>query len=140
TPLSRARKRKSKLIIDVLLQRLGDALGGGIVLGLGLLLVEPAQALLWVVAAVSALALWLVRAVHRAYVTELVNSLERNLVKVEMNDALDATTRRAVETTLSLDRKGLLKEIERLHQARGLSEAPAPISRGENHLSGLIQA
>lgn len=137
TPLSRVRKRRTKVIIDVLLQRLGDALGGLTVVGIGLVLAQPARGLLWFAAGIGVLLVWLVRSVNKAYVAELVGNLERNLLKVEEHEQLDATTRRAIETTVSLNRQGLLREIER-RQAEKNSEAPPSAEDPPSELCDLL--
>ncbi|MCB9586062.1 MAG: hypothetical protein H6718_11735 [Polyangiaceae bacterium] len=136
TPLSKERKRRTKLIIDVLLQRLGDALGGLTVVGVGLLLTAPSRALLWIAFGIGVLLVWLVRSVNQAYVAELVGNLERNLLKVEEHRHLDATTRRVIETTVSLNRKGLLAEIERQQALK--SEPPASADDPPTELCELL--
>ncbi|MEZ4374500.1 MAG: Npt1/Npt2 family nucleotide transporter [Polyangiaceae bacterium] len=136
TPLSKARKRRTKLIIDVLLQRLGDALGGLTVVGIGFVFVQPSRGLLWITFGIGVLLVWLVRSVNKAYVAELVGNLERNLLKVEEYRQLDATTRRVIETTVSLNRKGLLAEIER--QRAQQSDAPPSADDPPSELCELL--
>ncbi len=137
TPLSKTRKRRTKVIIDVLLQRFGDALGGLTVVGVGLVLAQPTRGLLWAACGIGLVLIWLVRSVNQAYVSELVGNLERNLLKVEAHQELDATTRRAIETTVSMNRKGLLREIER-RQAQKISEAPPSADEPESELCNLL--
>lgn len=137
TPLSKSRKRRTKLIIDVLLQRLGDALGGLTIVAIGLVLVYPPRWLLWIACGIGLCLVWLVRSINKAYVSELVGNLERNLLKVEEHRDLDATTRRVIETTVSLNRKGLLREIER-QQAQKHSEAPPSADEPPSQIAELL--
>jgi hypothetical protein len=119
TPLSADKKRSSKTIIDVALSRLGDALGGGLILGL--LLVRPEVSLTVVVGmamAGSALALWVANRLHRGYVDELATSLRSNapsLLDVELEDP--SASPAISQTQMEFDRERLLSQLAALRSA-----------------------
>ncbi|HEU4409788.1 MAG TPA: MFS transporter [Polyangiaceae bacterium] len=97
TPVEPTRKRASKLIIDVVFDRAGAALGSGCAYLAVFLLPEKAHlALLGAVAAVSAAALVAARFIHRGYVASLAESLRRGLITLEAREVFDATTRSAL--------------------------------------------
>ena len=94
TPIPARDRRASKIFVDVGFERAGDALGGAIVtVLLGVALVSPARALLWIAAGLSALALVLALRIHRGYVATLESSLIAGDVALDVREAQDATTR-----------------------------------------------
>ncbi len=127
TPLSKATKRPTKILLDVAATRVGDGIGT-----LGVLLLvsfasayAPTLALLCAALA-AALALALMPMLDRGYVSALAHALERGLVRLSNAADLDATTRRTlINTTKGMDRAHLLAEIARLKQRGGTPGEPA---------------
>lgn len=115
TPLPAERKRAAKSLIDVLVNRAGDALGG--FLAWALVLIFPVSAAAGANATVilAALAtLWVAMRLRRGYVAELRESLRSGAVVVDEAGVRDQTTRLTLSRTLSeLNRERLLAEIER---------------------------
>lgn len=124
TPLSTREKRPTKTIIDVAFERMGDALGGGIVFVVLLLAPMIAEKIIVGLALVAAIgALFVARRLHDGYVDALATSLMSGTLQLADEDVQDATTRRTVlQTTMALDREKLLKEIALL---RGRDSGPA---------------
>jgi hypothetical protein len=102
TPIPPTEKRAAKSIIDVGFDRLGDALGGGIV---RLLLLFPValqyELLLGVAIASGAVALLVARQLTPGYAGALEQSLI-NGYKPDPTDTLDFTTRTVMRSTLRL--------------------------------------
>jgi hypothetical protein len=97
TPVDPARKRASKLIIDVVFDRAGAALGSGFAFLAVWLLPARAHLVLYaLVALVAAGALVAGRVIHGGYVGSLAESLRRGVITLEEREVLDATTRRAL--------------------------------------------
>lgn len=121
TPLPPHRKRPTKAIVDVGLDRLGVAAGSVIVLAV-LALGAPAPRALAALSVASALAvLALTPRLHRGYVAALAESLRSGEVRLDPREAVDRATRATIiETQLGLDRQALLREIE----ARRRGQAP----------------
>jgi hypothetical protein len=105
TPVPAADKRAAKSIIDVGFDRLGEALGGGLV---RLLILMPAAsqylALLAAAVASAALALLVSRRLNRGYIDTLERSLLNRAVELDLSNIEDITTRTAVIRTLHLRR------------------------------------
>jgi len=94
TPIPQRDRRASKIFVDVGFERAGDALGGAIVtVLLGMAVVTPARALLWIAAGLSALAVVVALRIHRGYVATLESSLLAGDIALDVQDAQDATTR-----------------------------------------------
>jgi hypothetical protein len=103
TPIPARDRRASKIFVDVGFERAGDALGGAIVtVLLGMAVATPARALLWIAAALSALALVVALRIHRGYVATLESSLLAGDIALDAHDAQDATTRLVALRTQSL--------------------------------------
>ncbi len=125
TPVPPAEKRAVKTIIDVGCERLGDALGGGlvrIILLVGPLVALPllpiTTGLLGVVGLVAAYRL------HRGYIQTLELSLRTKAVELDLDQIEDRTTRRTMMQTLGtldIQELGLAEE-----QASSPEAAPAP--------------
>ena len=132
TPVPRGQKRPAKMLIDVGFDRIGTALGSGLVLQI-LPRVADAERVLLAVAVAAALAcLITILQLHRGYVTALADSLRRGAVRLDAKDVLDATTRRTLAETAALDRKKLLASIERLRPSiAGQSDPPPPEVGGD---------
>ena len=127
TPVAPRRKRPTKMIIDVAGNRLGDALGSGVVMLL-LLVVLPEVSVrvsLGLAVVASAGALMLIAHLQRGYVSQLADSLRTGAVVLDEDLAVDATTRQTLaETTMALDRSKLLAEIAEHRKKQ--SERPGP--------------
>ena len=118
TPIPARDRRASKIFVDVGFDRAGDAIGGGIVtVLLGTAIANPARALLWIAAALSALAAVVALRLNRGYVETLESSLLGGDIALELEGAQDLTTRSVVMRTQSL-------RIQRA--ALGLAASPAP--------------
>ena len=103
TPVPAAEKRAAKSIIDVGFDRLGDAIGGGLI---RLLLMLPAArhytAILGTAVASALLALVVARRLNRGYIETLERSLLNRAVELDLANVEDITTRTAVMRTLQM--------------------------------------
>lgn len=101
TPIPATEKRAAKSIIDVGFDRLGDAVGAGVVRALILL---PVVFHYWVILGTAmltgAIALLVARRLNRGYIHTLERSLLHRAVELDLSDVEDATTRTAVWRTL----------------------------------------
>jgi AAA family ATP:ADP antiporter len=101
TPVPSAEKRAAKSIIDVGFDRLGDAVGGGLV---RLLLLLPAarqySAILIGAVACSAAALVVARRLNRGYIETLERNLLNRALELDLSDIEDVTTRTVMLRTL----------------------------------------
>jgi hypothetical protein len=100
TPVPADEKRAAKSIIDVGFDRLGDALGAGVI-GLVLLLPVASQYTTMVALSVvsGALALIIARQLNRGYIHTLERSLMNRAVELELSNIEDITTRTAIFKT-----------------------------------------
>jgi len=90
TPLAEARKRPTKMIVDVGFDRLGTALGAGaVMIVLAALPVAPTRALLALAALAAALILLLTSQFRSGYVAALAESLRTGAVTLEPFDIWD---------------------------------------------------
>jgi hypothetical protein len=119
TPLAPERKRSLKALIDVLVNRAGDALGSLFSWGLVLTWPTSASAGANVIVALAALAtLLLTRRLRRGYIAELAASLRSGAVVLDEEVVQDQTTRLTLSQTLTdLNRERLLREIAALRAA-----------------------
>ncbi len=102
-PLSPASKRVVKPILDTLLDRLGDAVGAGLILLLVSVFHLSAARLALAVFVLAALELVVIPRVRRGYVATLSSNLAARAVELdEVAEAIDddATAREAVRSTL----------------------------------------
>jgi hypothetical protein len=101
TPIAAEEKRAAKSIIDVGFDRLGDAVGGGLV---RLLILLPAaqqySAILIAAVICSAVAIVVARRLSTGYIQTLERSLLDRAVELDLGDVEDITTRTAVMRTL----------------------------------------
>jgi hypothetical protein len=105
TPIPAADKRAAKSIIDVAVDRLGDALGGGMVRLV--LLVAPAamySTILSLGIACSAAAIAAASRLNRGYIDTLEKSLLNRAVEIDWSDIQDGTSRTLMIQTLGLAR------------------------------------
>ena len=103
TPIRASEKRAAKSIIDVGFDRLGDAIGGGLI---RLLILLPAAqqyvAILGTAVATAALALVVARRLNRGYIATLERSLLDRAVELDLSHIEDITTRTAAVRTLHM--------------------------------------
>jgi ATP:ADP antiporter, AAA family len=106
TPVQPAEKRAAKSIVDVGFDRLGDAVGGGVVRLL--LMLAPARqygAMLMAAIVCSAGALVLATRLSRGYIQTLESNLRNRALELDLSDTTDLTTRTVMLRTISgLDR------------------------------------
>jgi ATP:ADP antiporter, AAA family len=102
TPISAADKRAAKSIIDVGCDRLGDAVGGGLIRVVMALvpLAEQRPAMLIVAMASSTAAIVAASRLNRGYILTLESSLRNRAIEIELADIQDGTTRTLVMRTL----------------------------------------
>jgi hypothetical protein len=136
-PLPPHAKRPTKTIIDVAGDRLGDVLGGALVL---LLLAVapglPVGVMVLLAALGAALALVLVVRLERGYVEQLARTLRSGGVSLGEHDVLDATTRRILaETSPGAEREALLERVRELRRDRARSALPEPIDGGGDEVA-----
>jgi len=140
TPLTPKKKRPTKTMIDVGFEKVGVAVGAGIVM----LVVAwmPGHAhniLLGLALGVGALALAVCTRLHGGYVEALAESLREGVVELKENDVVDRTTLHTLsQTATALSRDKLLREIERMRADQGLAPVIVPESR-ESAVKGPIE-
>jgi ATP:ADP antiporter, AAA family len=103
TPIAAAEKRAAKSIIDVAFDRLGDAVGGGIVRLV--LFTSPASqysAILTLAMACASAAMFAASRLNRGYITTLEKSLLNRAVELDLSDVEDATSRTLMLRTLGV--------------------------------------
>jgi hypothetical protein len=109
TPIPAAEKRAAKAIVDVGFDRLGDAVGGGLVRAA--LLVAPVTAqfptILGLGMACSAGAILAASRLNRGYIRTLEKSLLNRAVEIDLSDVEDGTTRTLMIGTLGRTRVDL---------------------------------
>jgi len=123
TPLPNAKKRATKTLIDVGIDRLGTAIGSGLLFAIAQLapLDLQTRAVLLGVLAMTGIAWMTGSRLQDGYVSALASSLKSGAVALEDDDAEDLTTRRTLaETTALLDRSKLLARIEQFQRQKEL--------------------
>lgn len=114
TPIPPAEKRAAKSLIDVGVDRLGDAMGGGVI-QLVLVLLAPASqyaAILAVTIGCSFLALLVASRLNRGYIQTLERSLLNRALELDFSDVEDLTTKTVMLRTLR-GRRGAFGRQER---------------------------
>jgi len=110
TPIASHDKRAAKSIIDVGFDRLGDAVGGGLI---RLLIMLPSAsqytALLGAAIACSAVAVAVAQRLSRGYIHTLERSLLDRAVELELSDVGDITTRTVMMRTMRAPRPALAR-------------------------------
>ncbi len=130
TPLAPSEKRPTKTIIDVAGNRLGDMLGGGLLLALLFVLpMAPTELVVITAAGIGVGTLLLIAALYRGYVLRLAANL-RGGWRLDAESVSDATTRRVfAETTAAAERDHLLARIRELEGRHGMGAAAAGDAR-----------
>ena len=101
TPIPSDEKRAAKSIIDVGFDRLGDAVGGGLIRVLILLpAAMQSTVLLSAAVATSAVAIIVARRLSDGYIRTLERSLMNRAVELDLSDVEDITTRTTVLRTM----------------------------------------
>jgi hypothetical protein len=143
TPVPPGQKRSTKTIIDVGFDRLGDAVGGGVV-KLALLLGSATayNVLLGLAIALAVFGLWLARQLHTGYIEALETSLVTRAVELDLDEVEDSTTRSTVMMTLgNLDLKTALAQARKEGSDRlrrlSLTGDSLMVSRSEFDLPAL---
>lgn len=147
TPLPPSRKRPTKSIIDVASDRLGDIVGGGIVLAL--LAISPSLppgVVIFAAMVIALITLVVVRHLYRGYVGQLATNLRDGLISISDDEIVDATTRQTLaESSSASERSLLMARIKSLKQQRGdvsTFSAPdtdhAPPNEASEHLGQAI--
>ena len=111
TPIPLAEKSAAKSIIDVGFDRLGDAVGGGFIRVLIVLLPPMQQAAAILVGAIvcSIAALAVATRLNRGYIQTLERSLLNRAVELDLGDVEDVTTRTAMFNTVLLGGPAMLQ-------------------------------
>ncbi|MCA9624515.1 MAG: hypothetical protein KC731_36075, partial [Myxococcales bacterium] len=130
TPLPTARLRRVKMFVAVGCDRVGTALGAGVVSGL-VLWFPGDRGLATVLAAIAGGCMLLCLQLHQGYIRALADSLRRGVVKLTPGDVFDAATRRTLAETQKLDRAALLAAIEQRYTSLE-SEDPEPPRSSRN--------
>lgn len=105
TPIPAEEKRAAKAIVDVGFDRLGDAVGGGLVrAALFVVPNSPFSAILALSMACSAGAILAASRLNRGYIRTLEKSLLNRAVEIDLSDVEDGTTRTLMMRTLGLGR------------------------------------
>jgi hypothetical protein len=102
TPMPPAERRAAKSLIDVGVDRFGDATGGGLI-QLVLILLAPASqysAILAVAIGCACIALLLARRLNRGYIQTLERSLLNRALELDFSDVEDLTTRTVMMRTI----------------------------------------
>lgn len=120
TPLPTSKKRATKTIIDVGVDRIGTTLGSLALLAVVHLGPEVATRAVLIGAIATAAGAWLVTArLHDGYVNALATSLKSGAVALDDEDPQDLTTKKTLaETTALLDRDKLLARIEQFQREK----------------------
>ena len=123
TPLPNAKKRATKTLIDVGVDRLGTALGSGLLFVVAQLapLALQTKVVLFGVLGLSGAAWLIASRLQDGYVSALASSLKSGAVNLDDDDAEDLATKRTLaETTALLDRGKLLARIEQFQRQKEL--------------------
>ncbi len=139
TPIASHDKRAAKSIIDVGFDRLGDAVGGGLI---QLLIMLPSasqySALMAAAIVCSAIAVAVAQRLSRGYIHTLERSLLDRAVELELSDVGDITTRTVMMRTIRAPRPNLPRpaiETQQQGDTRSQGEptarVPTPVSDPE---------
>jgi ATP:ADP antiporter, AAA family len=105
TPIPPKEKRAAKSLIDVGVERLGDALGAGLVrVMLAVTPLNASSSVLALAVGCSAAAIFVATRLNRGYIQTLERSLLNRAVELELADVEDLTTHSTIVRTLTLTR------------------------------------
>jgi len=127
TPIPAVEKRAAKSIIDVAFDRLGDAVGGGMV-RIVLLAAPAAQysTILSLAMGCSAAAMFAASRLNRGYIDTLEKSLLNRAVELDLSDIEDATSRTLMLRTLGVTRTDFGLRVPESADAPTRPSPPAP--------------
>jgi len=117
SPLPAKRRREAKVLIDVIVDRVGDALGG--VAAWGLVLLLPTQAAVGasvLIVPLGLIGVYIARRVYKGYVDELASSLRAGETNIGEADGLDQATALVVSRAFTANDRLLLLEEIRKHR------------------------
>jgi ATP/ADP translocase len=141
TPVSPRDKRATKLLLDVGAARVGDIVGGALILGaLALAGAASGRVLLAVTFALSIGALAVARQLHRGYVAALEGSLQRRVG--DLPDAVHDDAAALLQTVGGFDLSGIRSRLATSTGSPHVAEPPqpsTPTQAPETRLSGAIQ-
>jgi hypothetical protein len=102
TPVPAAEKRAAKSIIDVGFDRMGDAVGGGLIRAAMFLVPVASQysVILTIAMGCSGAAIFAASRLNRGYIQTLEKSLLNRAVEIDLSDVQDGTTRTLVMRTI----------------------------------------
>ncbi len=131
TPLPPSRKRPTKSIIDVASDRLGDIIGGGIILGLLALIPDlPAGVVIFAAMLIAVLTLLVIKQLYRGYVGQLASNLRDGVISISDEEIMDATTRQTLAEASSDSERSLLMariaELKRQREQQPPERSPHP--------------
>jgi len=131
TPLPAHKKRPSKVLIDVGFDRIGTAVGSGIVMTMPILFASQSwNVLMGLTFALAALASGVALRLRSGYVKTLAESLQEGSVRLSDAELADGNTIGTIAATAkAIDRQALLREIAKLHKQGQIPGAVAPINR-----------
>ena len=125
-PLPEREKRESKQFIDVGFERLGDALGAGLV---AIVLSMPVLDPRWVLAVGAMLmglgGVWITRRVHRGWIRALEHRLEDHADEIDLGDHDKGSRTLIMQTIAALD---LGRSGTRRVSSRPVESPPPPVS------------
>jgi len=118
TPVRAQEKRAAKPIIDVGFERLGDALGGVVVLMVLFVLPQsPNAALLLLASALGIVGILVTRRLQKGYISTLARSLRDRAVEMNLSEISEKTTQQTLARTMATldlsELKDLIPESER---------------------------
>jgi len=129
TPIPAAEKRAAKSIIDVAFDRLGDAVGGGMVrAALGLAPAAQYSTILSLAMACSAAAMLAASRLNRGYIETLEKSLLNRAVELDLSDMEDATSRTLMLRTLGVTRSDFGLRVPLSPEPPGRADAAVPVA------------
>jgi hypothetical protein len=130
TPVPSAEKRVAKPVIDVGFDRLGDAIGGGLV---RLLLMLPIamqyNAILLSAIVCSAIAIVVARQLTKGYIDTLERNLLNRAVELDLSDVQDEATRTIILNTLPLHSRAMTMAATQSEMLNATTRMPAPAVR-----------
>ena len=127
TPISPADKRTGKVLIDVGADRAGDLVGGLLVMGILMLPAAPGSVLLTTAMVLAAICLALILVLQGGYVGQLADNLRLGQAAPGVPANFIPSARESLASArTTMDRAGLLEEIEGLRRRRRPGQLPDP--------------
>jgi AAA family ATP:ADP antiporter len=139
TPVAPTEKRATKLLLDVGAARVGDVVGGALILSaLGVTSLGAGRVLLGVTFALSALALVVARQLHRGYVAALEGSLHRRAGALP--DPLQDDAGALLQTVGAFDLSGIRPRPSFIVGTPPTARSAEPVSSGPAPETPLTRA